>query len=89
MALCRRMLEPLHVSQHLLGSFEITVAEETAASRCYFHAQHVRSGLAGGDSLILAGTYEDDLERTAEGWRIRQRKLVVTWQDGNPDVLES
>ena len=83
------MLEPLRVSQHLLGSFEIEVAEETASSRCYFQAQHLRPGLAGGDSFILAGTYEDALVRTAEGWRIRHRKLVATWQDGNPDVLES
>ena len=28
--LCRQMLEPLELSQHLLGSFEITVTGETA-----------------------------------------------------------
>ena len=88
-ALCRRMLEPLRVSQHLLGSFEIEVSGETAASRCYFQAQHVRPGLAAGDTFILAGTYEDALARTSEGWRIRHRKLVATWQEGNPAVLES
>jgi hypothetical protein len=83
------MLEPLQVSQHLLGSFEIELQGETAQSRCYFQAQHVKPGTPGGDQLIIAGTYEDSLSNTAEGWRIRHRKLLASWQDGNPKVLEA
>jgi len=82
------MLSPLQVSQHLLGSFEITISGETATSRCYFHAQHVRPGLDGGDQLIIAGTYEDSLQKSAGRWQIRKRRLVATWQKGNPAVLE-
>ncbi|HIF92724.1 MAG TPA: nuclear transport factor 2 family protein [Myxococcales bacterium] len=86
--LCRQMLEPLEVSQHLLGSFEITATGEVATSRCYFHAQHVRQGLAGGASLIVAGTYEDSLRSQAGKWLIQKRRLIVSWRDGNPKVLE-
>ena len=86
--LCRQMLEPLEISQHLLGSFEINVDGDTAHSRCYFHAQHSRPGLPDGQFLIVAGTYEDQLARSASGWRIRHRKLIATWRDGNPKVLE-
>jgi ketosteroid isomerase-like protein len=86
--LCRQMLSPLQVSQHLLGSFEITISGKTATSRCYFHAQHVRPGLDGGDQLIIAGTYEDSLQKSADQWQIRKRRLVATWQKGNPAVLE-
>jgi 3-phenylpropionate/cinnamic acid dioxygenase small subunit len=86
-ALCRQMLEPLEVSQHLLGTFEIKVEGESATSRCYFHAQHVRPGLEAGTQLIIAGTYEDSLQKVGNEWRIQHRKLLATWQDGNPEVL--
>lgn len=86
--LCRQMLEPLEVSQHLLGSFEITVTGETATSRCYFHAQHVKNGLVDGSQLIIAGTYEDSLRNHAGQWLIQKRRLIVSWQDGNAKVLE-
>jgi len=85
--LCRQMLEPLEVSQHLLGTIEITVDGETATSRCYFHAQHVKPGLAEGTQLIIAGTYEDSLQRVGGQWRIHHRKLLAKWQNGNPRVL--
>jgi hypothetical protein len=81
------MLESLELSQHLLGSFEITVSDETATSRCYFHAQHVRPGLAGGSQLIVAGTYEDSLRQQAGQWLIQERRLIVSWQSGNSEVL--
>lgn len=86
--LCRQMLEPLEMSQHLLGSFEINVDGDAARSRCYFHAQHSRPELADGQFLIVAGTYEDQLVRSADAWRIRHRKLIATWRNGNPKVLE-
>jgi len=82
------MLEPLELSQHLLGSFEITVTGETATSRCYFHAQHVRSKLAGGSQLIVAGTYEDSLRQQAGQWLIQKRRLIFSWQSGNSKVLD-
>jgi 3-phenylpropionate/cinnamic acid dioxygenase small subunit len=82
--LCRRMLEPLEVSQHLLGSFEITVSGETAASRCYFHAQHVKARAR----LIIAGTYADSLRNQDGQWLLEKRRLIVSWQDGDPKVLE-
>jgi 3-phenylpropionate/cinnamic acid dioxygenase small subunit len=85
--LCRQMLEPLEVSQHLLGSFEITVEGESAKSRCYFHAQHVKTELEAGTQLIIAGTYEDSLRKTDGEWRIQHRKLLATWRAGNPEVL--
>ena len=85
--LCRQMLEPLEVSQHLLGTIEIIVDGENATSRCYFHAQHVKPGLDEGTQLIIAGTYEDSLRKVDGQWRIQHRKLIATWQSGNPKVL--
>jgi hypothetical protein len=47
----------------------------------------VRRGVDGGDNFVIGGYYEDDLVRTAAGWRIRHRRLVMTWREGNPGVL--
>ncbi|MCX6521425.1 MAG: nuclear transport factor 2 family protein [Actinobacteria bacterium] len=80
------VLSPLTCSQHLVGSHVVEVDGDTATHRCQFHAQHVMKGCEGGDQYIVAGTYEDRVERTAAGWRIRHRDLTVLWTSGNPLV---
>jgi SnoaL-like domain len=87
-ALLERVLVPLRVSQHLIGSHEVTVDGDRAAHRCHFQAQHVRRGVPGGDQYIVAGRYDDDCVRTDTGWRIAHRRLTVLWTSGNPAVLE-
>ena len=84
------VLSRLDVSQHLIGSHIIELADDanTATSRCYFQAQHVRAGTVGGDQFIVAGRYEDDVVRVNDVWRIRHRKLTVMWTSGNPAVIE-
>jgi hypothetical protein len=84
---CRRALEPLDVSQHLLGNHHVEIAGDRADSECYLHAQHVRSALAPADKYVVAGTYFDTLRRREDGWKISRRRLEVAWADGNPDVL--
>jgi 3-phenylpropionate/cinnamic acid dioxygenase small subunit len=84
---CRRALEPLRASQHLLGNHAVVVTRDEAEATCYFQAQHVKPGTPGGDTYIVAGTYTDHHVRTTEGWRIARRRLDVTWTDGNPSVL--
>jgi hypothetical protein len=82
-------LTPLDASQHLVGNHQVTIAPDgaTAAARCYFQAQHVRRGTPGGDNFIIAGRYDDQLVRTADGWRIAHRTLSTDWVEGNPAVV--
>lgn len=80
-------LMPLDDSQHIVSNHQVRLNGDRATCRCYMQAQHVRRGLEGGDNFIVAGRYEDDVVRTAEGWRIARRVLVRTWSDGNPAVL--
>lgn len=87
-ATCRRALEPLRVSQHLLGNHLVTVHGEIAESSCYFQAQHVRDGIPGDPTLTVAGRYDDRLVRTPDGWKIAHRRLSVMWTKGNYAVLE-
>jgi 3-phenylpropionate/cinnamic acid dioxygenase small subunit len=88
-ALCRGALQGLDASQHIIANEVIAIDGDEARARCYFQAQHVYAGAAGGDTYLVGGTYEDEVVRTAEGWRIRHRTLVPTWTDGNPGVFEA
>ena len=82
----RSALEPLTVSQHMIGTHDVRVDGDRATSRCYLHAQHVRR-LDGERQFIVAGRYEDELVRTPAGWRISRRDLVVLWTAGDAAVL--
>lgn len=83
----RAALEPLDDSQHLVGNHEIVVDGDTATHRCYLHAQHIRRSAVAGPHYIVAGRYEDELARTAAGWRITHRNLEVMWTEGNAGVV--
>jgi ketosteroid isomerase-like protein len=85
--LCRGALEPLDSSHHMITNHEIEIDGDTARARCYLQAQHTKRGTPGGDNFVIGGTYTDELVRTADGWRIRQRELRMIWQEGNPRVL--
>ena len=82
-----RALGPLDDSQHIISNHQVLLDGDRATSRCYLHAQHVRRDAEGGPNYIVAGRYEDDLERTTDGWRIRRRVLTTMWTDGNLGVV--
>lgn len=85
-----RSLSPLDLSQHMVNTHQVIVDGSTATSRCYMHAQHVRvaADVDGAGSLyVVAGRYEDRLERTDDGWRIRHRDLIPMWAQGNERVI--
>jgi 3-phenylpropionate/cinnamic acid dioxygenase small subunit len=81
-AMCRRALEPLAATQHLIGNVEVAVSGDTATSTCYLQAMHVRER-PGGDNFIVAGQYRDELVRTPDGWRIVRRALRRIWTQGD------
>jgi hypothetical protein len=80
-------LSPLDRSQHMISNHQVKLAGDSATCRCYLQAQHVRRGTEGGRNFIIAGHYEDDLRRGKNGWRIVDRRLVVTWTEGNRAVV--
>jgi 3-phenylpropionate/cinnamic acid dioxygenase small subunit len=84
---CRGALEPLDSSQHIITNHEIEIDGNAAHARSYLHAQHTKNGTPGGDNFTIGGTYIDDLVKTPDGWKIRQKELVFVWQDGNPAVI--
>jgi ketosteroid isomerase-like protein len=88
-AKARRVLAELDATHHLIASpiVEVAAAGDTATAHCYHQAQHVRNDCAGGPLLLIGGWIDDELVRTAEGWRIARRRGRAVWFDGNPAVL--
>ncbi len=80
-------LTPLDGSQHLVGSHVVDVDGDTATCRCYLHGQHIRHDVGGDPHFIVALTYDDELVRTADGWRIARRALIPNWRSGNAEVV--
>ena len=74
------------VTQHLNGNHVVSVQGDIASHSSYLQAQHVRPGMMGVNWYTIAGTYEDELIRMREGWRICRRTLTLTWTNGNPDA---
>ena len=83
----RAALEYLDDSQHLVGNHEVTVDGDTGTHRCYLQAQHIRQVPDASPLYMVAGRYEDRVERTPDGWRIAHRTLTVMWTDGNLTVV--
>ena len=65
----------------------VRIDGDAATHQCYLQAQHVRHAADPSPNYIVGGRYEDDLVRTAAGWRIAHRRLVIQWNDGNPAVI--
>jgi len=84
---CSAALTPLDDSQHIVSTHQVVVDGDTATHRCYLHAQHVRHSAEGGANYVVGGRYEDRLVRTAEGWRIAHRDLIMMWTEGDLAVV--
>jgi hypothetical protein len=83
---CRVALDSLDGVQHLNGNHWAEIDDDRASAGCYFTVHQFRKDTPGGDHYRMGGRYDDELVRTADGWRITRRSLVVLWADGNPDV---
>ena len=83
---CRAALEPLTAAQHINSNHRAHIDGDAATATCYLHVHQHRAGTPGGDHLEMGGRYDDDLVRTAHGWRIKRRRLTILWSNGNPDV---
>jgi 3-phenylpropionate/cinnamic acid dioxygenase small subunit len=80
-------LERYDATQHLNGNHVTAVQGDEAVHTCYFQAQHVRLGVPGGEKFLGAGSYNDRLRRTTDGWRFTHRKITSVWSEGNPAVI--
>jgi hypothetical protein len=61
---------------HRLGNFVIAAQASGASARSYVDAL-LMPGAAGGDPHRGIGYYDDELVKTAQGWRIKVRRFTA------------
>jgi 3-phenylpropionate/cinnamic acid dioxygenase small subunit len=78
-------LDTNDATSHHLSNIRIRLTGTTTAScRSYVYAFHRRAG--SGTEVHLWGRYDDLVERTSSGWRIRRRRLTAAAERGTvPD----
>ncbi len=81
--------EPFEATQHVTTNHQVAVDGDTATCLSYVHGRFIRSVPEGGNLFELTGWYDDQLVRTAEGWRISNRLCRSVWWGGNPAVLQT
>lgn len=80
---------PFDATQHATRGHHVRVAGEKASCLSYVHARFIRQVRDGGSMFESAGWYDDELIRTAQGWRITRRVCRTLWSGGNPAVLQT
>lgn len=82
----------LDATQHVMTNPIVDIDGNAARLRMYMKAEHfLHSDLqsrAGSDEFAIGGCYDDQLVRTAEGWKIRAVTLNVFWSRGNRHIME-
>jgi hypothetical protein len=83
--ICARLRSALGIFErweHHVTDHQVAVTGDLATARCSVTAHHQRPPGQLPAVYTIVGTYEDRLTRTAAGWRIVHRSLVVLRRDG-------
>ena len=72
-------IDRVEKEQHVLSNIEVDIADDTASSFCAARVYIV--GGRGEDAVLLMRgiTYTDQLVRTPEGWKIKERAHHLVW----------
>jgi hypothetical protein len=71
------------MTQHFVTNSHVSIDGDAATGRAYFYNPMTLTGADGGtDFLIVGGYYKDDYARTANGWRITNRREEMAFMDG-------
>lgn len=73
-------------TQHSMSNPLVDVDGDTARCRMYVRAAHFLNDWPEPE-FTIGGYYDDELERTGDGWRITAVKLVVWWRRGDADLM--
>lgn len=83
----RRTMDGLEATQHLITSVLVDIDGDNASATANVIGVHRLVNPHGSPLWTVGGTYDFQLVRTAEGWRIRAITQRITWVEGNQQVL--
>lgn len=87
-AFTRAGLGAFDATQHLSTNHVITIDGDDASCVSAMVSRHVLENAEGGNHYTVGGHYVNRLQRTAEGWKIYDCTLNITWAEGNRDIFE-
>jgi hypothetical protein len=86
--LVRRTIDGMKATQHMITNHVIMLNGDEATCVAYVQARHHLPNETGASDQAMYGCYTNLFVRTAEGWKIRARKLTVLWSEGNMNIFE-
>ncbi|OXM68477.1 nuclear transport factor 2 family protein [Amycolatopsis vastitatis] len=84
----RASFAPFTATHHVISGHVIEIDDDTAKIHAHVRAEHwVPDTLADGGPhrWLVAGFYDNEAVRTADGWRLSRVKLTSTYQE-NPHL---
>lgn len=76
-SLFSQLHDPMGPTYHRLSNVVVAVDGDTATARTYVHAVLMMTSEPNASWVEAVGHYDDELVRTADGWRIRKRVTVT------------
>jgi 3-phenylpropionate/cinnamic acid dioxygenase small subunit len=78
-----KSLAPFPMTQHLVTNTDVTFDGDRATARTMFYNPMGAATREGPlHHFFLGGRYDDELVRTADGWRIVKRVETMLWFEG-------
>jgi ketosteroid isomerase-like protein len=82
------ILTPFPITHHLFGLPLLKIRDDHAEGVGYAIGTHVLPDTPGGDVCSFGLRYDDEFERTQDGWKISRRHVVPLWTHGNPGIFD-
>ncbi len=76
-------LEPLEHIHHQTGNFITNVDGDVARAFCYGIAYHYKKTKSGKNTRVFVGSYDVDLHRRSDHWKISAFQFNLKFIDGN------
>jgi hypothetical protein len=82
-------LKPLQAIHHQAGNYLVRVSGPNAKAFCYGIASHYLPNKTHRDTRTFVGSYDFELVKDAETWRISAFRFNLKYVDGNPHLESS
>lgn len=80
-------LADLDAIHHQIGNLVVTIGpEDEAHVTCYGTAWHYKRREDGRNTRVFVGTYDLDLKRLSDEWKVTSFAFHLKFIDGNPDL---